>query len=156
MDGQGEDVTYNQVETALATIFKVSPKEMGAFRARLRHLRNIGLPHLPTPGSGRRIDYSERHALEMLIAIAMEKFGYSPKNAAIVAQSIVRQSPYGQHMGKDCFIIISKPDYPGYTQAMGRMLLAKVLKSAPDLVLVMNLSSHVRRLQPALERVMQN
>ena len=53
----------------------VKPKDIGAFRGRLRHLRNIGLPRLPKIGSGRAIDYSDRQALEMLLALELEDAG---------------------------------------------------------------------------------
>ena len=148
------DLRYKHVEVALAGVCKVTPRDMGAFRARLRHLRNIGLPQLPKPGSGQHIRYGERQALEMLLALEIEKVGHSPRNAALLAQSIVRQSPYGRHGRRDCYIVITEPDRPTYIQAFGRSALTKVLKSAPALVLIINVSVYVRKLQPALERAL--
>ena len=99
----------------------------------------------------RHIRYSEHQALEILLAIEIEKAGHSPRNAALLAQSIVRQSPYGQHRGMDCYIIIDEPDRPSYTQAIGYGNLAKALKSTPPLILIINVSAYVRKLQPVLE-----
>ena len=81
---------YKQVEAVLVEVLKIKPAEMGAFRARLRHLRNLGVPRLPKPGSGRRIGYSEDHAFVMLIALELEDLGIAPRPAADVAPSIVR------------------------------------------------------------------
>ena len=129
---------------------KVKPRAMGAFRARLRHLRNIGLPRLPSPGSGRPIDYSRQQALAMLIAVELEKVGQSPKQAARVAESIVRQSPYGQHEGEDWYVSVSEHQ-PGYT--IGRASkVEEMLKSAPAVLLLINISACVRKLDPALDR----
>jgi hypothetical protein len=126
---------------------------MGAFRARLRHLRNIGVPHLPKPGSGVQILYSRRQALEMLIAVELEKLGQAPKNIAVFAGSIVRQSPYGQHEGNECYIAISETK-PGYTIMFGLNAFMEMMKSAPYIFLVINVSACVRRLESALDQAL--
>ncbi len=143
---------YKHVEAALAEVMNVKPKAMGAFRARLRHLRNIGLPRLPSPGSGRAIDYARRQALAMLIAVELEKVGQTPKQAAIMAESIVRQSPYGQHEGEDWYVYTSGHQL-AYT--MGRAsAVTEMLKSAPPVLLLINISACVRKLDPALDRAL--
>jgi hypothetical protein len=143
---------YKHVEAALAEVMKVKPKAMGAFRARLRHLRNIGLPRLPSPGSGRAIDYSRQQALAMLIAVELETVGQSPKQAARISQSMVRQSPYGQFEGEDWYVYVSEHE-PGYT--MGRAsLMDQMMKSSPPVLLLINISACVRKLDPALDRAL--
>ena len=82
---------YKRVEAALADALEVKPDGMGAFRARLRHLRNLGLPKLPTPGSGQRIGYSEDNAFVMLLALELEDVGLAPRSAATIAPSIARR-----------------------------------------------------------------
>ena len=148
------DFNYGQVEAALATACEVTPKAIGAFRARLRHLRNLGLPRLPKPGSGKHISYTERQALEMMMAVLLENHGYAARKAMLVAQSIVRQSPpyYGQHRGGDCFVLIDRPDSPSYVVALGHRALAKALKSRSALFLVINVSTYARKLDDALDR----
>ena len=147
------DLRYKHVEAALAEVLNVKPKSMGAFRARLRHLRNIGLPRLPKPGSGQKITYTRRQSLELLIALELEKVGQAPKNAALLAESMARQSPYGQHKGEDCYIAVSE-NKPGYTVAFGLKPFMEMMGSAPDVFLVLNVSACVRKLDPALDRTL--
>jgi hypothetical protein len=76
------EMRYKQVETAVAASLDVKPSKMAALRARILYLRKLGLPKLPKVGSGAQIDYSERNALEILIALLLERGGQTPKNAA--------------------------------------------------------------------------
>jgi hypothetical protein len=142
---------YKEIETSLAEIMRVESKDMGAFRGRLRHLRNIGLPRLPKSGSGRAIDYTPRHALEMLLALRLENAGQTPANAALVAASMVRQSPYGQHKGEDAYVCMTEGQAK-YTMTIGRRAFLKFMDRAPDIFLVINISGCVRTLECALSR----
>jgi hypothetical protein len=144
---------YKHVEAALAEVANVRPVDIGAFRAKLRHLRNIGLPRLPSPGSGLPIAYSRRQALEMLLAMELGNIGQAPKSAALLAQSITRQAPYGQHAGKDCYVVLSEAK-PGYTMAYGLSDLSKAMAIAPDIFLTINVSACVRKLDQAIDRTM--
>jgi hypothetical protein len=149
-----QELRYKHVETALVDVARVRPKAIGAFRGRLRHLRKIGLPELPAPGSGKHIAYSRHQALEMLIAIQLEDIGYTPDSAAQLSQSIVRQSPYGQHEGKDCYIIPSarSEDRAQYTTMYGITDVSEFMKSSPEVFTVINVSALVQRLNVALDR----
>jgi hypothetical protein len=148
------DLRYKNVEAALVDVAGVKPKAIGAFRGKLRHLRNLGLPQLPASGSGKHITYSRHQVLEMLVAIQLENIGHKPESIAILSQSIVRQSPYGQHEGKDCFIVLSPPsENPERYQVMyGIQAVRKFLGSSPDVLTLVNLSALVRRLELAIER----
>src|ERR1700722_14723633 len=115
-----------EVETALANVMNVKPKDIGAFRGRLRHLRNIGLPRLPKIGSGRAIDYSDRQPLEMLLALELEEAGQTARNAALVGDSLVRQSPRGQYRGGDCYACILKGQ-TGYAMMYGKKAFLEFL-----------------------------
>ncbi len=143
---------YKNVEAALAEVMHVKPTGMGAFRGRLRHLRNIGLPRLPKSGSGRSIDYSPRHALEMLLALELENAGQTAQKAALVAESMVRQSPYGQRDSEDCYVCVVKEE-AGYKMACGKKAFLEFLSKAPNTFLVVNISGCVRELNLALSRV---
>ena len=159
------ELRYKHIEAALAEVMNVKPKDMGAFRARLRHLRNIGVPRLPNPGSGQPIGYSRRQALELLIALELEKVGQAPKKvalladsimqnkAALVAGTIVRQTPYGTYKGRDCYATVSE-FRPEVTLAFGLKAFSELMKSAPDVFLVINVSACVRKLDPALTRAL--
>jgi hypothetical protein len=148
-----ESLHYRHVEAALAGLMSVNRKSMGAFRAKLRHLRNIGVPQLPSPGSGRPIEYSRRHALELMIALELEKLGQSPRSVALNAPSIVRQSPYGQYEGQDNYVIILE-DKPGYTMTSTERAFFEFMRKAPDVFMVINVSGCVRRLDAALDQVL--
>jgi hypothetical protein len=147
------ELRYKHVEAALADVMQVKPKSMAAFRARLRHLRNIGVPQLPNPGSGRPIHYFREQALQMLIALELEKIGQAPKNVAMVSQSILRQTPYGQYEGKDCYVRVSET-HPGYTIAFGLEAFLQSMRSAPEISLIINVSACVRKLDAALNRAL--
>lgn len=148
------ELRYKHVETALVDVTGVQPNAIGAFRGRLRHLRNIGLPELPASGSGQHIAYSRRQALEMLIAIQLENIGHKPDSAAKLSQSIVRQSPYGQHQGKDCYIIPSAPNEnrAEYRSMYGLAEVFRFMRASPEVFTVINVSALVRRLDVALGR----
>jgi hypothetical protein len=142
---------YKEVESALAQVMNVRPKDIGAFRGRLRHLRNIGLPSLPKIGSGKAIDYSPRQALEMLLALELEDAGQTPSNAAfVVAESLVRQSPRGQRRGGDCYACILKGE-PGYWMMYGKKAFLEFLNKAPDTFLIINISGCEKKLNSALK-----
>jgi hypothetical protein len=153
---------YNYLEKALAQVMNIKASKMGAFRARLRHLRNIGLPQLPNPGSGQPIDYTRRQALELMVALELEKLGQSPRTVAMNAESIVRQSPYERHAEKspirkrteqDCYVFVNT-EQPGYTIIYGLRDVATVIKRQPDAFLVINVSGCARRLEAAVNKVM--
>jgi hypothetical protein len=145
---------YKHVETALVDVTRVQPEALGAFRGRIRHLRNIGLPELPDSGSGKHIAYSRRQALEMLIAIQLENIGHKPDCAAKLSQSVVRQSPHGQHKRKDCYIIPSAPSQSlvQYNIMYGIAALSRFMESGSEVFTVINISALVRRLDVALDR----
>jgi hypothetical protein len=149
------DLKYKHVEAALVDVARVKPKAVGAFRGKLRHLRNLGLPQVPSSGSGKHVIYSRRQVLEMLVAIELENIGHKPDSIAVaLSQSIVRQSPYGQHEGKDCYIVLSPlSETPERYQVMyGIQTVRKFLDDGPHVFTLVNLSALVRRLDPAIER----
>jgi hypothetical protein len=148
------ELRYKNIETALIDVAGVEPKAIGSFRARLRHLRNIGLPKLPASGSGTHITYSRRQALEILIAVQLENIGHKPHSAAILAGSIVRQSPHGQHERRDCYVIPSAPteNRDEYKIMYGVEGVSKFMRASPDIFTVVNVSALVRRLDMALHR----
>jgi len=82
---------YGVVEAALAEVLNIEPERMKAFRARLLHLRNLGVPSvLPKPGSGRKIAYSLRQVLEMLFALVLEDGGFTPRGAKAIGPKMMR------------------------------------------------------------------
>jgi hypothetical protein len=73
---------YRIVEEALARTLGVQGEDLPAFRAKLRHLRNLGVPPIDKPGSGRQIAYQQSDVCRMLVALELEILGFTPKTAA--------------------------------------------------------------------------
>jgi hypothetical protein len=88
---EAERLRYSDIENALAEILRVAPDQAGAFRGRIRHLRNIGVPDMPRPGHGRAASYSVLDALEILIALRLHTLGVAPKVIAPMAHKIMFQ-----------------------------------------------------------------
>jgi hypothetical protein len=90
----------------------------------------------------------------MLIALELGKIGHKPQHAAVVSKSIVRQTPYGQHQGEDCYVIPSPPaeDPAAYTTFVGTEKVREHMKSCADIFTTINISALVRRLDDALNR----
>lgn len=80
--------TLGQMETAVTAAHGISEDGLPAFKARLRHLRNLGVPMIPSVGSGKRVDYSEGHVRQLFLALELEQFGLSPKLAARFVRDI--------------------------------------------------------------------
>ena len=72
------DLRYGDVERALVRAFKIQDTDVKAFRARIRHLRNLGVPDLPKSGSGRQISYTLDHARELYLALRLNQLGMMP------------------------------------------------------------------------------
>jgi hypothetical protein len=80
---------YRIVEEALARTLGVREEDLPAFRAKLRHLRNLGVPPIDKPGSGRKVAYQPSDAYRMLVALELEILGFTPKTAATGALSMM-------------------------------------------------------------------
>jgi hypothetical protein len=106
---EGRLFRYRHIETALAVIFGIKPESLGAFRGRLRHLRNIGVPNVPKPGSGEQIVYTREHAIELLLALELGALGITPRAAAMLAPTLVddvsRSAADGVMSLGDCLIV---------------------------------------------------
>jgi hypothetical protein len=77
---------YKAFEAALADLHVVDADDMKAFRARLRVLRDMGVPAVSGPGKGSRIDYSFGDLWETALALALERFGLPPARATEVVE----------------------------------------------------------------------
>lgn len=147
---------YKHVESALAEALEVKPDEMGAFRARLRHLRNLGSSKLPTPGSGRRIAYREDQVFTMLIALELEEVGSAPRSAAAIANSIVRVDGSLRNVlrstdGADIRIVVTPTSERQWTELGPETTIDQFLAEKGLLgVSVLNLSQCARTLDRAL------
>jgi len=77
---------YRQFEEALVGMFSIHDSDLGAFRARLRHLRNLGVPNIPKAGSGHAHSYSQGDLFATSIALALHMLGFAPAISALIAK----------------------------------------------------------------------
>jgi hypothetical protein len=116
VSGKTVALRYGHIEAALAEIMKIEPDAAKAFHARLRHLRNIGVPAgLPTPGKGQAIKYTRQHAFEILIALSLQQAGQGPQNAGRTAKYVNDQYHEKKPLkneGQDIFCTVYPPVGP--------------------------------------------
>jgi hypothetical protein len=101
------ELRYQHVEAALAEIFRVTDAGRMAFRARLRHLRNLGLPELPKVGQGTQLTYRTSHLHQLFFALELEEFGVDPIKAVAFVKKyfgILADAAGKQRDGSDRFI----------------------------------------------------
>jgi hypothetical protein len=149
-----EAFQYGQTEAALADLMGQNTKEARkAFRARLRHMRNIGVPCIPKIGSGRRIAYTKAMILEMLLTLRLERAGFPPRVAALAAPKISELSTYANE-GEDAYVFVGTPEEGGFLHyAKGDKALLRMAKSVPNPTILLKLSELLRELDKALEKV---
>jgi hypothetical protein len=153
---------YRHIEKALATVFNVTEPQLGAFRARLRHLRNLGVPRTDKVGSGNSISYSRDNALELLFTLEMEALNVPPRTAAGgyigVVEGFLEAGP--QYLGQDLYLVIVHGKDPfgkdpfgqqtgGFTTIVSLNVMSKLLNEHEKLSLV-NLSRSVAAFDLAL------
>ena len=78
---------YQHIEVILAHMFHIEDSGMKAFRARLRHFRNLGVPDLPKVGSGSQIVYTDDHLHQLFLALEFAAFGIPPKQISEALKS---------------------------------------------------------------------
>lgn len=97
---------YRQFEEALVAMFSITKPGLGAFRARLRHLRELRIPNVPKHGSGNAVNYTREHLFTTSIALALQTLGFGPIVSALVAQHAARQAHWlGEE--KEAFLIVA-------------------------------------------------
>src|SRR3954451_11295887 len=71
--------TYAQVEAALARLFNADPEvQRKTFRARIVHLRRVGIPLGLNPGRGKRIAYELEQVYQLGLCLELEEMGLDP------------------------------------------------------------------------------
>lgn len=79
---------YRDIEFILAELHGVTPADRGgAFRSRLRVLRDMGVPAVEKPGKGSRVTYKFLDLWEMHLALLLERFGLPPAGVKFVLEN---------------------------------------------------------------------
>jgi hypothetical protein len=82
-DSQRWSLTYAEAEATLAELHGVTGDvQQRAFRARLKHLKRLGIPAGINPGRGAKIYYKDEQLYEWAFCLELAEFGIDP--AAIV------------------------------------------------------------------------
>jgi hypothetical protein len=72
-------LSYAEAEHTLAFLHGVKGDvRQNAFRARLKHLKRLGIPRGITPGSGAKIYYFEEQLFEWAFCLELAEFGIDP------------------------------------------------------------------------------
>ncbi|MGF7163132.1 hypothetical protein FHS85_004790 [Rhodoligotrophos appendicifer] len=77
-----------ELETMLAGLHFVQDDGMKAFRARLRVLRDLGVPNVEKVGKGKRFSYRYLHLWECHIALRMVEANWPPLRIAEAIQDL--------------------------------------------------------------------
>jgi hypothetical protein len=165
-----ERLRYGDLVSAIVAVTRTPPEEIGALKARLRHLRTaIGLPsHLPQPGRGRVNNYCIVDGLELLLALRLEKLNNTPPTIVgpLATQMTVEwwHDAADEWKGKveDLFVVILPPDHGRFRDTgpepplaiffRGIARMAKLEDGLPAEIVRVNVSSWARRLIAALEQ----
>jgi hypothetical protein len=97
---------YGQFEEALVQMFSIREASLGAFRARLRHLRKLGIPNIPKRGSGNTVIYKVEDLFSTFVALALQTLGSTPAISAVIANAAAR---YFKRLGfeeEDIFLVV--------------------------------------------------
>jgi hypothetical protein len=99
---------------------------LGAFRARLRHLRSLGIPNVPKRGSGNAVAYKSQDIFITFVALALQTLGSAPTVSALIASVTVRYIPRLRSGEKEIFLVVSNipdniRDTPGYMPGVQSM-----------------------------------
>ena len=116
---------YAQFEEALVQIFSIRETDLGAFRARLRHLRNLGIPNIPKRGSGNTVYYRRKDLLVTFVALALQSLGSAPTISAEIATFSARYLEKLGSQEEDTFLVVM------HTSEARSEFIGWLVKSAP-------------------------
>lgn len=78
----GFALAYGEVELILSQMNEVQPRQLGAFRSRLRHLQKLGFPPGINTGKGRPAVYGAGQIMLLALALELIQLGVTPDRAA--------------------------------------------------------------------------
>ena len=154
------DLRYRDLEGAAAGVLEVPERELGAFRAKIRHLRNIGVPNVPARGSGTQTTYSREHVFSVITALELGRLGQSPKFVKDAAFFLEDQWRKIELARKDQFLSIAAGDRRvPRNKGEGRPQMMSIIKKdeldwvldGSSTVCLVNLSEIIRKADAALK-----
>ncbi len=89
---------YKTFELILAKLHRVEEKDVGAFRSRLRVLRDMGVPAVQRPGKGSRVDYKFDDVWEAHFGLLLQEFGLPPLCVKALSGDPVRSTLEGEDL----------------------------------------------------------
>jgi hypothetical protein len=177
VSAQIDTVRFGEVEAALVATSGMQPEDI---RARLRHLRRLGIPTgLPQTGSGTPIAYTAVQALEACFALRLGAIGTTPKVLAPLVRVILGEyrrhesSPTSRAMGDLSVVIFPRDmdpqEYSRFFRAIRRhetgtppFMIFRGIDAwptfeaqPPDAYTRMNISSIARKFFSALEKAVE-
>jgi hypothetical protein len=120
---------YSQFEKILADVFSVNEKNLGAFRARLRHLRNLDMPRVPKRGSGNTVIYKPIDVISAFVALELQALGSSPAISVDLARFAGEHFEKTKSGGGDVCLVIANT--PSYSDVSGSSNLAPAKEGDP-------------------------
>jgi hypothetical protein len=110
---------YRQFEEALVQMFGIDDANLGAFRARLRHLRTLGIPDVPKRGSGNSVLYRSEEVFLTFVALVLQSLGSAPSVAVLIASITAKYLPRLKSGENNLFLVVARVpdsvlDTPGY------------------------------------------
>ena len=70
--------SYAQLEAILAKLHASEAWQVSAFRARLKHLKRLGIPLGANPGKGKRVEYTKEHLYQWVFCLECAQLGFEP------------------------------------------------------------------------------
>lgn len=84
---------YGEVEEALMLAFAVPDENVSAFKAKIRHMRNVGLPDkIRWQGKGTHAIYTFEHLLQMAYSIELQYAGFAPSETVDLAITFAQKT----------------------------------------------------------------
>jgi hypothetical protein len=150
---------YSTVEDALIIVFVLDADDITNFLARIRYLRNVGVPHnMPQPGKGKPILLSIDQIMQLSFALCLEEYGVTPKRAAEVGPSMAMAVKWMRiaNPHDDIYAVSGHGDEPQIILGLERLqawIKDEFTERKGDALIVLNASNLMRRVEQTLNEV---
>ena len=101
MDSAPNTIGYGEFEGIVAELHRIPETGRKAFRARLRVMRDGGIPSVASPGKGARVSYRFEDLWETHLALHLEQFGLPLERVRFVINEEARKCHWFNLM-RDC------------------------------------------------------